>query len=595
MVAQDALATSTRHQPVDVAVKQLSPHVVSWLQIGPLAFVLVVFFALPTLLFLAVSFFDYDRTGLYPAFILDNYRDLLTTPATLRVYVSSLKFAVIVWAITLFLGFSIAHFLIFHVRSGVTRTALFLLCIVPFWTSGIIRTIAWIPFLGRNGAFNRLLIDLHLTSRPLDFLLFSDFAVIVTYVHLYTILMVGPVANSLARIDPALLEAARDAGASRWQTMINVVIPLSKTGIVLGSILVFTQVMGDYFVVKQMSGGQSASIVSALSTEIQAMQYPPAAASAMVLILFVAVLVAVLMRVVDVRGELVGRGEVASSGRQGHTFGGGARPRTFYALALLFGAYVVFLYGPMLVIYVLSFQGPDGGVTFPMVGISVVWFENIVKPGQMADIPVSFGRSLVLATLVSILTVVITVAAGFGFRRRFPGSGALFYIAVASLVMPSLLVGFGIGLGFQLLGWQPGLFTSGLGAQLTWTLPFGLLTMFAVISRFDRSYEEAASDLGATAWQRLVHVSLPILLPGILGVGVGAFTLSYDEYARTTLTAGNRNTLPLELYALISSATSPMLFAIGTVTTALSFLLIGATLWAIVRMQRRRGRLAGAA
>jgi hypothetical protein len=139
-------------------------------------------------------------------------------------------------------------------------------------------------------------------------------------------------------------------------------------------------------------------IVSALSTEVQAMQYPPAAASAMVLVLFVAVLVAVLMRVVDVRNELVSQGDVASSGRQGHTFGGGARPLTFYALALLFGAYLVFLYGPMLVIYVLSFQGPDGGVTFPMVGVSLVWFENIVKPGQMADIPVSFGRSLVLAS-----------------------------------------------------------------------------------------------------------------------------------------------------------------------------------------------------
>src|SRR5271170_3834712 len=269
-----------------------------------------------------------------------------------------------------------------------------------------------------------------------------------------------------------------------------------------------------------------------------------------------------------------------------------SRPWTFYALAALFGAYLLYLYGPMLVIYVLSFQGPNGGVTFPMVGASVHWFENIAKPGQMANIPVSFGRSIGLAALVSLLTVAMTVAAGFGFRRRFPGSGALFYIAVASLVMPSLLVGFGIGLGFQMLGWQPDLFTSALGAQLTWTLPFGLLTMFAVISRFNRSFEEAASDLGASAWQCFIHVSLPILLPGILGVGVGAFTLSYDEYARTTLTAGNHNTLPLEIYALISSSTSPMLFAIGTVTTALSFLLIGVTLWAIVRMQR--GRRAGA-
>jgi len=267
-----------------------------------------------------------------------------------------------------------------------------------------------------------------------------------------------------------------------------------------------------------------------------------------------------------------------------------SRPPTFYLLAALMGLFLVFLYGPMLIIYLLSFQGPTGGVTFPMVGVSTKWFADILRPGQMADIPVSFGRSVMLATVVSALTVVISVAAGLGFRRRFPGAGLLFYVAIASLVMPSLLVGFGIGLGFQLFGLPQGLWTSALGAQLTWTLPFGLLTMFAVVARFNRAYEEAATDLGASAWQRLRYVTLPILAPGIIGVAVGAFTLSYDEYARTTLTIGSRNTLPLEIYALISSDSTPTLFAIGTVTTAVSFVLIGATLMAVLRMQRRRAR-----
>ncbi len=264
------------------------------------------------------------------------------------------------------------------------------------------------------------------------------------------------------------------------------------------------------------------------------------------------------------------------------------RPWTFYALGTLFAAYMAFLYGPMLVIYLLSFQGENGGVTFPMMGTSLTWFSDIVKPGQMANIPVSFSRSIGLASLVSVLTVVFSVAAGLGFRRRFPGSGIVFYLAVASLVMPSLLVGFGIGLGFQFLGWETSLFTSALGAQLTWTLPFGMFAMFAVVNRFNRSWEEAAADLGASAFQRLRHVTLPILLPGILGVAMGAFTLSYDEYARTTLTIGQHNTLPLEIYALISSATSPTLFAIGTLTTGGSFLAIGVTLVLVVRMQRRR-------
>jgi putative spermidine/putrescine transport system permease protein len=264
------------------------------------------------------------------------------------------------------------------------------------------------------------------------------------------------------------------------------------------------------------------------------------------------------------------------------------RPWTFYALGALFAAYMACLYGPMLVIYLLSFQGENGGVTFPMVGTSLTWFTDIVKPGQMANIPVSFSRSIGLALIVSILTVLFSVAAGLAFRRRFPGSGVVFYLAVASLVMPSLLVGFGIGLGFQFLGWQTSLYTSALGAHLTWTLPFGMFAMFAVVNRFNRSWEEAAADLGASAFQRLRYVTLPILLPGILGVAMGAFTLSYDEYARTTLTIGQHNTLPLEIYALISSATSPTLFAIGTLTTGGSFLVIAVTLVLVMRMQRRR-------
>ncbi|MDQ8728867.1 ABC transporter permease [Bradyrhizobium sp. LHD-71] len=265
-----------------------------------------------------------------------------------------------------------------------------------------------------------------------------------------------------------------------------------------------------------------------------------------------------------------------------------ARPWTFYALGFLFTLYLLFLYGPMLVIYALSFQGANGGVTFPIVEPSLEWFRDVWRPGQMANIPAAFWRSVTLAGVVSLVTVVISVAAGLAYRRPFPGAAIVFYLAVSSLVMPSLLVGFGIGLGFQFFGLQPDLFTSALGAQLTWTLPFGLLTMFAVINRFNRSWEEAATDLGASPLQRLRYVTLPILLPGILGVALSAFTLSYDEYARTTLTIGARNTLPLEIYALISSQTTPMLFALGTLTTAVSFLLIAVALFVVLRMQRRR-------
>jgi len=276
----------------------------SWFQIAPLVVVLALFFGLPMLVVLAVSFFDFDRTDIVPTFILDNYVDLFRSEVTLRLYANSIKFALIVWAVTLVLGFNIAYFLVFHVRGVLWQIGLFLLCTVPFLTSNIIRMISWIPFLGRNGIFNQALEGSGITSQPLEFLLFSDFAVVVAYVHLFTLFMVVPIFNSMARIDKSLLEAARDAGAGRFRTVAEIVIPLSKSGIALGSIFVVTLVMGDSFVVRTMSGGQSASVVSALQNEVAALQYPPAAASAVIMVLIVTLMVAGILRLVDVRKEL---------------------------------------------------------------------------------------------------------------------------------------------------------------------------------------------------------------------------------------------------------------------------------------------------
>ena len=206
----------------------------SWFQVGPLVVVLTLFFGLPMLVVLAVSFFDFDRSDIIPAFIFDNYVELFRSEVTLRLYTSSIKFALIVWAVTFVLGFNVAYFLVFHVRGTLWQIALFLLCTVPFLTSNIIRMISWIPFLGRNGIFNQALVGSGAVQQPLEFLLFSDFAVIVAYVHLFTLFMVVPIFNSMARIDKSLLEAAHDAGASRFRVVYEIVLPLSKSGIALG-------------------------------------------------------------------------------------------------------------------------------------------------------------------------------------------------------------------------------------------------------------------------------------------------------------------------------------------------------------------------
>jgi putative spermidine/putrescine transport system permease protein len=268
----------------------------------------------------------------------------------------------------------------------------------------------------------------------------------------------------------------------------------------------------------------------------------------------------------------------------------GPRPLSFYVLGAVFALFVAFLYGPLSAIVLLSFQGPDGGLTFPMMGWSTHWFGALLEQQRVGDFKGSFLRSFQLGLIAMVLTVVIAFAAGLAFRRRFLGSTLIFYLAVASLIVPSILVSLGIGLLFRIFDFETSWWNSGLGAHLTWTLPFGLLIMFAVFNRFNKSYEEAARDLGASGWQTIRYVILPIVAPSLIGVGLFGFTLSYDEFARSMLTVGTRNTLPLEIYGMTTNITSPALYALGTVTTAFSFLIIGASVAAVTVVQRRRAR-----
>jgi putative spermidine/putrescine transport system permease protein len=279
---------------------------VSWLQAAPLAIVLSCMFVAPLVFVVVVSFFDYDRLEIYPAFMLDNYVDIFTSEITVRLYLKTLEYAALVEAITVVVGFLVAYFLTFHVRTLRWRVGLLVACTIPFFTSNMIRMISWIPFLGREGILNSSVLATHLVKQPLDFLLFSDFAVIVAYVHILTMMMVAPIVNSMAKIDRGLIAAARDAGASETQIVRDIVIPLSKTGIALGSVLVLTQTMGDFFVIHVLSGGKSAGVVSAIATQLNAFEYPPAAASSVVLLFVVIVLVAGIFRIVDGRKELAG-------------------------------------------------------------------------------------------------------------------------------------------------------------------------------------------------------------------------------------------------------------------------------------------------
>jgi len=303
-------ATSSASANDRARISAGAPH--AWMQVAPFAAVFVVFFLVPLALTVMVSFWDYTEYEIVPAFTLRSYVEMFEgcfdrlpdLCVTFKTYLSTVKFCLTVWLVTLVIGFFVAYFLSFHVRSTTMQIALFLVCTIPFWTSNIIRTISWIPLLGRNGLFNSTLVKLGVIREPIEWLIFSDFSVIMSLVHLYTLFMIVPIFNSMMRIDRALLEAAYDAGASGWQALWNVVIPLSKPGIVIGSIFVITIVMGDFVTVGVMGGQQIASVGKVINTEMTALQFPPAAANSVILLIAVLFIIWALTRLVDIRKEL---------------------------------------------------------------------------------------------------------------------------------------------------------------------------------------------------------------------------------------------------------------------------------------------------
>ena len=290
------------------AGRSLTPY----LQAAPLALVFSLFFILPLVLVVVVSFFDYNEYEIIPAFTGQNYReifdgcldDLPDLCVTLATYWSTLKLCFMVWALTLVIGFTVAYFLCFHVQTLTMQIVLFLVCTIPFWTSNVIRMISWIPLLGRNGLANDALLATGLAEERQEWLLFSEFSVVLAFVHLYTLFMIVPIFNSMMRIDRSLLEAAYDSGASGWQTLVNVVIPLCKPGIAIGSIFVITIVMGDFVTIGVMGGQQLASIGKIIQVQTSYLQFPAAAANAVILLAVVLMIIWGLTRIVDVRKEL---------------------------------------------------------------------------------------------------------------------------------------------------------------------------------------------------------------------------------------------------------------------------------------------------
>ena len=283
----------------------------SWLAI-PFALIFIAYFVVPLILTLIVSFWDYTEYSIIPDFIFGNYVYIFQgcfsfedgLCLTFKTYISTFFFCFFTWLITLLLGFCVAYFLAFYVNSLPLQITLFLICTIPFWTSNVIRMVSWIPLLGRNGLVNETLISFGLIQEPIEWLLYSSFSVVLALVHLYTLFMIVPIFNSMLRIDKEVIEAAYDSGANQFQIITNVIMPLCKPGIIIGSIFVITVVMGDFLTIGIMGGQQLASIGKIINTEMNYLQLPGAAANSVILLLITIFIIIVMTKFIDIRKEL---------------------------------------------------------------------------------------------------------------------------------------------------------------------------------------------------------------------------------------------------------------------------------------------------
>ncbi|MDP7344021.1 MAG: ABC transporter permease, partial [Alphaproteobacteria bacterium] len=259
----------------------------------------------PVIVIIILSLWKFDGfLTLEGVWTFRNYEKIFTRSLTALNYWQTLKMLLITLGVTFVLGFTLAYFLVFDLVKLRTKMLLFLLCVVPFWTSAVIRTVAWIPFLGKEGIINQAVMGIGLSDEPLQFLLFSEFAVLLSYIQIFTLFMMAPLFNVMARINKDLIEAARDNGANSIQILWNIILPLCKPGIAIGSIFVIALVASDFTAIRILGGSRVGTVAASMANQIYNFQYPPAAATSMILLIVVLLLVGGIMRVVDVRRQL---------------------------------------------------------------------------------------------------------------------------------------------------------------------------------------------------------------------------------------------------------------------------------------------------
>jgi putative spermidine/putrescine transport system permease protein len=480
----------------------------------------------------------------------------------------AMAFGVAVLAIAL--AYPVAYFLVF--RAGRAAGLCLLLLLIPFWTSFLLRVMSWKLLLGPDGPINWLLIHLGVIAEPIGGLLYSRSAVVITLIYVWIPFAALPITAALQRIEPELVEAALDLGASPWRCFRTITFPLSLPGVLAAFFMVFIPTVGEY-VTPLLVGGSRGKMYGNIIQDYftKAGNLPRGAALSVVMLVVTLLLVALAARLVNLKAVRMTQRRAAIS----------ARAR-FPLLTGYFAGLIALLYLPLAVLFLLSFDAGTG-LSFPFQGLTLQWYEQLF---QYPETLASARNSIIVAAVSSCgATALGTALALLHTRFNFRGDKLLFALAMLPLVVPAIILAVALLVMFIAAGIERSLWTVAIGHTVV-ALPYVILIVSARLAGFDPDLEEAAMDLGAPYGRVIANIVLPLIAPSILSAWLVAFTVSLDEVALALFLAGTDLTFPVYLLGQLRFASRlPMMIAFAVLMMMGTLLLVSIAEWI-----RRRGQ-----
>lgn len=538
--------------------------------LSPTLLVMICALALPIISLVIYSFWTQDYVEIHKNFTWLNYETFFDKWLYGKLLLRSIWMSATVTLITILLAYPIAYFLAFRVRKNIMTWLIVIN--LPFWTSYLLRVLAWKITLGNNGVINYALEGLGLIQGPLEFLLYSKFAVILTLVHAWAAFAILPIYLSLSKIDRSLLEAAADLGESPVRTFLRVTLPLSMPGVIAAAVIQFIPVVGDY-ITPMMVGPPNGMFGQIIAAQFLMVNNMPLGA-ALTIIMMITVTTLALTFVWLARRGTVKRREMETvvAGSDSSV----SSKRRFGPLFIYVILYLLFLYIPSMMLPIFSFNDSIQ-MALPLKGFTLKWYAGIADtPGLLTALGNSFKVALPVA-LIS--TSLATIAAKTMTRYRLPGRALAGGFILLPMIMPGIILAVGLLVVTSAIGLPLSLWTVGI-AHVVATLPFSMLVIMARLEGFSKSLEESALDLGENGWMTFWRITFPLILPGVGAAFLLSFTTSFDEFLYALFLGGNQVTLPVFMYTQTRFPdTLPTVLALGSCIFLGSAALLGTAEW----------------